>query len=57
MKKFEKNNFAMLLELIWGMIVLVGTGYVVFFLHKNGWWFLLAILLLSADFYIKKTEE
>lgn len=35
---------------IFNIIVVVGTGYVVFFLDYSGWWWLLAVgLLFTPD--------
>lgn len=32
--------------LVWNVIVLVGTAYIVFWKKHSGWWFLLAVILL-----------
>jgi len=34
---------------IFCLIVLFGTGYVVFILNRSGWWFLLAIIIINAS--------
>lgn len=57
MKIKEYNNFSIIADLIWGITVLNGTSYVVFILHRSGWWFLFALLLLSASFPIKVIEK
>lgn len=44
------NTFASISSVVWAFTILIGTGYVIFFLGYSGWWWLLAILLLSADF-------
>lgn len=35
-------------DIIWTAFLFGGAAYVVFWLHRSGWWFLLAILLGSA---------
>ena len=41
-------KFKSLLVLIWGLTVLFGTGYVVFFLGHSGWWWVLGVILIGA---------
>lgn len=53
----ESSNFGMFLEVVWALTVLLGTGYVVFVLHRSGWWWLLGLTLMSASLYKKKTIE
>jgi hypothetical protein len=46
----ERSNWALTLDWLWGIAVLCGTSYFVFIRHHSGWWFLLAIVLCSAEF-------
>jgi hypothetical protein len=34
---------------IYCLLILFGTGYVVFVLNASGWWFLLTLLLCNAS--------
>lgn len=35
--------------LAWNGAILVGTAYIVFWLGHSGWWWLLALVLMSAS--------
>jgi hypothetical protein len=37
-------------EIFWCCLVLGGCSYIVFWMHYSGWWFVLAIVLLTASF-------
>ena len=37
-----------LLRWVWVFTLLIGTSYVVFWLGHSGWWFVLALLLMSV---------
>jgi len=40
-------------SILYESLVLGGTGYVVFFMGHNGWWFLLAVLMSSNQLKAK----
>lgn len=52
----ETTTINNLFSLIWGIFILTGTSYLVFFKNESHWWFVLAVSLVFASFYIKKTE-
>lgn len=35
-------------SLVWGLVILGGCAYAVFWLDHSGWWFLLAMLLAGS---------
>ena len=39
-----------ILNFIWYVLIISGTAYAVFFLHRSPWWFAMAVLFLSIDF-------
>lgn len=52
----KTNTVGIILDFMWGSLVLVGTTYLVFFKGINPWWYLLALLLMSASFLTEKIE-
>lgn len=42
------EHFAIVFGLLYNLILLVGTAYVVFGLGFSGWWFLLALVLMVS---------
>jgi len=45
----ERSTLGIICEWIWGASVIAGTSYLVFWEGHSGWWFLLAIFLMSAS--------
>jgi len=41
-----KFILSLFLYILWDLVIICGTGYVVFWLNQSGWWFLLALILL-----------
>lgn len=37
-----------LLATIYNLLLVVGTAYIVFWLHHSGWWFALTVVLLAS---------
>jgi hypothetical protein len=44
----NKFILALVLCLLWDVLIICGTAYIVFWLNQSGWWFLLAVTLLRT---------
>ena len=44
-----------ILGFLWAIFVVTGASYLVFYKGISAWWFVLAVLLLSASVWHKKT--
>lgn len=55
----ESTTIDNIIVLLWAVFIISGCSYLVFWRNESGWWFILAILLLSASVYHKKvtTEQ
>lgn len=43
------NNYTIIIYYIYALTVILLTGYVVFILDYNGWWFAMALVLLNIS--------
>lgn len=43
------NNWVFIAYYIYAVSIIFGTGYVVFFLNKSGFWFLFCLILLMQS--------
>ncbi len=60
MKKTIKKSTQLdnIMSFIWAIGIIGGCTYLVFWKEASGWWYLLALLLCSADvYYYKETIE
>lgn len=52
----ETNTVGIILEFLWGVFVIGGCSYLVFFQGASGWWFVLAVIIANVSISTKKTE-
>lgn len=52
-----KDNWIFIAYYIYAVLIVFGTGYVVFFLNRSGWWFVVTLVLIGITPSIKSKSD
>jgi len=52
-----KNQWVFIAYYFYCTVLVLATGYVVFFLNRSGWWFLMTLLLVNISPSVTSKSE
>ena len=52
----ERSTLGIIVEWLFGFMIVIGTAYIVFWKGHSGWWWLFALILLTGSTPKKEIE-